>query len=343
VSIAATATKEIQRPVLVWKAGPLEDADAYPLPRIPYLRLRVGLRTCEPARLPPYHGSLLRGAFGHALRRTVCTMGPRQACGGCSLRSACHYVRLFEPFAGRRAAFVAGAPASPKPFVIAPRSSRQSFERGELLELDLLLFGHAVELQGFAILACERMARHGLGSRRRRFELDEVCYQDAAGEWHTGFRRGVRRWHRNAEPVLPSGEPLSGEELVLRFATPVRFKAGGRLVDRFDFRLLARRMLRRVVEIGEVHVSDRGPKAGFERLLAAADRVEVVRSDLRWHDWQRFSNRQRSKMQLGGVVGEMAVRGDLEPLSALLRTAEIVHVGKGTTFGLGKVEIVHQH
>ena len=40
MSIAATATKEIPRPVLVWKAGPLEDGDAYPLPRIPYLRLK---------------------------------------------------------------------------------------------------------------------------------------------------------------------------------------------------------------------------------------------------------------------------------------------------------------
>jgi len=35
-----------------------------PLPRIPYLRLRCTLRAEAPARLPPYHGSTLRGGFG---------------------------------------------------------------------------------------------------------------------------------------------------------------------------------------------------------------------------------------------------------------------------------------
>jgi hypothetical protein len=51
-----------------------------PLPRIPYLRLRCTLRAEQPARLPPYKGSTLRGGFGHALRRTVCVMGPAQPC-----------------------------------------------------------------------------------------------------------------------------------------------------------------------------------------------------------------------------------------------------------------------
>ena len=47
---------------------------------------------------------------------------------------------------------------------------------------------------------------------------------------------------------------------------------------------------------------------------------------------------------MGGVVGEMTLEGDLRPFSALLRTAEIVHVGKGTTFGLGKIEVeTNQH
>ena len=72
--------------------------DTYRLPAIPYLRLRVTMRAAEPAVLPEYHGSMLRGAFGHALRRTVCTMGPRQPCVSCQLRRACAYTRIFETF-----------------------------------------------------------------------------------------------------------------------------------------------------------------------------------------------------------------------------------------------------
>jgi CRISPR/Cas system endoribonuclease Cas6 (RAMP superfamily) len=47
-------------------------------------------------------------------------------------------------------------------------------------------------------------------------------------------------------------------------------------------------------------------------------------------------------MNFGGLLGHVELEGDLAPLAALLRTAEIVHVGKGATFGLGKVEIAVQ-
>lgn len=44
-------------------------------------------------------------------------------------------------------------------------------------------------------------------------------------------------------------------------------------------------------------------------------------------------------MKLGGLVGDLHLEGDLAPFAPLLRAAEVVHVGKGATFGLGKVEI----
>ncbi|HXO20887.1 MAG TPA: hypothetical protein VOA87_13305, partial [Thermoanaerobaculia bacterium] len=78
--------------------GGQEESLPYLLPRIPYLRLRFTLRALGRARLPAYHGSLLRGAFGHALRRAVCVMGAEQACLSCRLRRACVHTRLFETF-----------------------------------------------------------------------------------------------------------------------------------------------------------------------------------------------------------------------------------------------------
>jgi hypothetical protein len=56
-------------------------------------------------------------------------------------------------------------------------------------------------------------------------------------------------------------------------------------------------------------------------------------------DWQRYSNRQERKMDFGGLLGTVELDGDLAPLAPLLRTAEVVHVGKGATFGLGKLEL----
>lgn len=117
---------------------------AYPIPAIPYLRLRMTLEAQEPAALPPFHGSMLRGAFGHALRRTACTMGPEQPCASCLLRHACAYTRLFEPYtAGEPPPFLRGIDQAVRPYVFEPLDGEGRWEAGDPLRFDLLLFGQA--------------------------------------------------------------------------------------------------------------------------------------------------------------------------------------------------------
>jgi hypothetical protein len=98
-------------------------------------------------------------------------------------------------------------------------------------------------------------------------------------------------------------------------------------------------MLRRALELAHFHVHGAAIDWTFRPLLAQAAAVQVTAASLRWRDWQRYSNRQQSTMSLGGFVGDLELAGDLAPFAPLLRAAEILHVGKGATFGLGKMEI----
>ncbi|HEV2845681.1 MAG TPA: CRISPR system precrRNA processing endoribonuclease RAMP protein Cas6, partial [Thermoanaerobaculia bacterium] len=77
----------------------------------------------------------------------------------------------------------------------------------------------------------------------------------------------------------------------------------------------------------------------FRALLDRASQVRIAAADVRWHDWERWSQRQQTSMKLGGIVGRLVLAGELEAFSALLRAAEVVHVGKGTTFGLGRIAL----
>ena len=45
-------------------------------------------------------------------------------------------------------------------------------------------------------------------------------------------------------------------------------------------------------------------------------------------------------MSLGGATGTVSYEGDISDFMLLLRLGEYVHVGKGTSFGLGKYEIL---
>ncbi len=65
----------------------------------------------------------------------------------------------------------------------------------------------------------------------------------------------------------------------------------------------------------------------------------MASADLRWLDWERWSQRQNAAMKLGGLVGTLTLEGDVAPFAPLLRAAEVLHAGKGATFGLGKVEV----
>jgi hypothetical protein len=77
----------------------------------------------------------------------------------------------------------------------------------------------------------------------------------------------------------------------------------------------------------------------FQPLLQRSDGVQVTGADLRWLDWERWSQRQNAAMKLGGLVGSLTLGGDVSPFAPLLRAAEILHAGKGAVFGLGKVEL----
>lgn len=319
-----------------------QELGTYVFPSIPYLRMRVRLRAQTDAVLPRFKGSLLRGALGHGMRRAVCAMGPACACERCTLRFACVHARLFESFFdGGPRPFVEGLPASPHPYVLEPGATTREYQAGDFLTFDLLLLGQAVELQGFAVMAIDGMAANGLGVRRHPFRLEEIRWQDAQGYWRSGTTRSGRRWcwPGRVEAVLPPSNGFTANRLTLRFLSPTRIKVRNRLIQDFRFETLALKMLRRALEIAHFHVPGQAVDWQYRPLLERARQIRVVESRLLWYDWQRYSNRQRRKMMLGGFVGDVVVEGDLEPFAPLLRTAEVIHVGKGTTFGLGRMEI----
>jgi hypothetical protein len=312
----------------------------YALPSIPYLRLRFSLRSLGQAHLPSYKGSLLRGAFGHALRSAACAMGPTQPCESCRLRRACLYTRLFETFIeDEPPPFLRGLPTSPRPYIVEPLGDEGQLPPGGPLEFDLLLIGQAVDLQPYALLAVERMAANGLGRDRHRFAVDRVRWLTPDGGWSEACTSAKGKARLTPAPVLPPPPSPSPSRAVLRFLTPTRIKFRDHLAESIGLRALVFAMLRRTLELAHFHVSGADIDWNFRSLLDHASTLRLATSDLHWHDWQRYSNRQQTKMSLGGFIGTLEIEGDLAPLWPLFRTAEILHVGKGATFGLGKLAI----
>ena len=56
-------------------------------------------------------------------------------------------------------------------------------------------------------------------------------------------------------------------------------------------------------------------------------------------DIKRYSNRLGQKMDFSGLLGNVQFEGNITPFVPWLYAAQILHIGRNTTFGMGKIEV----
>jgi len=314
----------------------------YSLPTIPYLVLKFNLVSSETARLPAFKGSLLRGTFGNALRKTVCVMGPKQPCLECFLNRQCVNTKIFETFIFEEPPrFLRGLNTAPKPFILFCPDEKHEYQPDEYLHFEMTLIGKAIEQHPFVIFAVQKMAEKGLGSRRHKFHLQEVLYRTPQGGWQQLYDGNTQKLTAALEPsyILPANSEKSIEKLTIEFVSPTRLKVERELSMEFDFRQLLFRMLRRTLELAYFYAPGEKIEWEFHNLLVLANSIEMAEVNLEWKELNRYSARQKVEMYFGGFIGEITLQGELAPFMDILHASEVLHVGKATTFGLGKVKI----
>lgn len=75
-------------------------------------------------------------------------------------------------------------------------------------------------------------------------------------------------------------------------------------------------------------------------MLDVAAQVQIEMDQLNEDNIIRYSNRQKAKIKLDCLSGKVLYKGDITEFMPYLRIAEIIHVGKGTAMGLGKIKII---
>lgn len=300
----------------------------------------------DEAFLPPFKGSTFRGVFGHALKKVVCALN-QQDCETCLLSEKCIYVMVFDT--PRRVKENNRTPP-PHPFVIEPPlTTRTRFLPGDRFDFTLLLFGEANHLLPYFIYAFEQMGRIGVGRRqpthRARFQLLSVFSQDREIYQAQDRRLAISEFqHLSLEPDHrreDGGERLQTPtvtQLRVNLITPLRLKHDNRFQAELPFHVLIRAALRRIAALWS-HYGNGEPALDYQGLVARSRQVRTVHATVNWFDWQRYSQRQDQRMLLGGMLGDATYAGELTEFLPLLRLAEEVHLGKATTFGLGKIGI----
>jgi CRISPR-associated endoribonuclease Cas6 len=153
------------------------------------------------------------------------------------------------------------------------------------------------------------------------------------------YQGGTKGGVKNIPQKGTSQENNHNNKITISLVTPLRLRFDGHITDKIEFHVLIRNLLRRISSLSYFHCGERF-QVDFKELIEKASEVKIIKSDTHWFDWQRYSTRQEEWMSLGGVTGTVSYEGGLSDFILLLRLGEYVHVGKGTSFGLGKYGIL---
>ncbi|MEW6410826.1 MAG: CRISPR system precrRNA processing endoribonuclease RAMP protein Cas6 [Nitrospirota bacterium] len=315
-------------------------------------RFRFNLVAEESLILPSYKGSTLRGGFGNAFRRVVCTLR-NKSCHECILKEKCVYSYVFETPPPSNTAVMRKYESAPHPFVIEPPPERRrGYKPGDEINFGLILIGRAIDYLPYFIYTFTELGKTGIGKGKGRFELKEVRSQESAVIYSSDtmtlkpFTSSImsfpRKWESSSNLNSEGEARPRPYNLTLDFKTPTRIIYNGHLTLDLEFHILVRNLLRRLSLLSYFHCNIDPSGWDFKGLIEKAKEIRVKNKDLRWYDWERYSGRQDVRMKMGGFVGNITFEGNIEPFISFIKAGEILHVGKGTAFGLGKYEIMRK-
>jgi CRISPR-associated endoribonuclease Cas6 len=305
---------------------------------------KFGLKALEPLILPSYKGSTLRGGFGYAFKRVVCAIKDRE-CSDCLLKEKCVYSYVFETPPPSNTKIMRKYRSAPHPFVIEPPSERRrGFKTGDEINFGLTLIGRAIDYLPYFIYTFDELGRIGIGKGRAKYELENVMFDGK--KIYDSDSKTLKSFATSSLsltfPLSLRGETEAIsrlEAISLSFLTPTRILYDGHLTLDLEFHILIRNLLRRLSLLSYFHCGGDPSEWDFKGLIEKAKEVRVKKRDLRWYDWERYSGRQETRIKMGGFVGEIIFEGNIEPFVSILKAGEVLHVGKGTGFGLGRFNI----
>lgn len=316
-----------------------------PLAQLPFsfAHFTFHLEARERLELPEYKGSTFRGGFGHALKQVWCLRPNGRVCDVCRHKDLCAYSYIFETPKAWGQQSELHANNLPHPFVLLPPLQAQRLIMpGEAFSFQLTLFGSAIHLVESFVVAFDKLGEIGIGKGQGRFRLAKVTNADNSLVYAPEATPGAGQVVvRNYEEFVAASDRWRGESITLKFLTPTHLLHHGRLAEP-TFEIFLRRLLARASELAKIHGGQIWDLDYRHLIDTAAATVRLVKKQLQWQDWERYSNRQQTRMKFRGFVGTVVYAGELAPLLPLILLGQYLHIGNKTSFGMGKYEVVER-
>lgn len=222
------------------------------------------------------------------------------------------------------------------PYVIVPPiNNKTSYRIGEELCIDFILLGNAAQYAPSLILALQNAQKFRLGALRYSFMVKKITHGiDQRLIWQDGFFNKIAM----QSIILPYRALSDVKRVTISLKTPLRIRRNGALIESVDFPTIIRNITNRICEIAKRY-GGWIDEMEVQRLLILASDVSIIQNQLEMKDIKRYSNRLGQKMDFSGLLGNVQFEGNITPFVPWLYAAQILHIGRNTTFGMGKIEV----
>ncbi len=312
--------------------------------RLPIGLFRFRIAPLQPLLVPVVNkGNMLRGGFGHALRRLCCIPQCRDT-RSCPLATSCPYKAVFEPSPPLNAEYLSKNQDSPRPFVFrAPQTQQTRFEKGQMFEFDVVLIGRGIDYLPYFVLSFRELAAEGLGLNRAKCNLERVeqikLFPDGSGPRDRPTKviyTAVDQLFRTAEVItvdelikdsLPNSSARASVRMVhrvtIQFMTPTFLRADGEVIHCPEFHHLFKRLRDRINALN-TFFGDGPLDADFRGLGERAEKVRTVSSKIEWIDHFRTSSKTKQRHELSGFIGEVTYEGEMGEFLPWLALGKLV-------------------
>ena len=305
------------------------------LKKLYFVKTEFSLKCLGKIYLSKFKGSTIRGGFGYSFRKISCVNKPKK-CEECQLLKECIYIKIFEPKIFREEK----VKDIPRPFVFEyPTNFKNFFNIDEILKFNFIIFGDVIDYFPYFLLSFIDLGNEGLGSTREKFIIEKIRQlYPLEKEIFENSEVDINLPDKRENELLKEKDIHT---IKIKFITPLKIKYEGKLVSYPEFHIFIRAILRRTFLLLKYWCGF-DSKIEFNEIIEKAKEVKISGCKLRWFDYERYSTRQREKIKHGGIIGEIEYKGDIGEFLPLIEIGSHIHIGKNTSFGLGKYIILNK-
>lgn len=295
-----------------------------------YLILKLDYRALSNGRLPGFKGSTIRGAFGRSLKQVTCVRRNLANCSRCDYSSECLFYKVYETEDNTNPGGI------PRPYIFRSYDLKKEFEIGQQLSFEMIIFEKLFSDLNIFRIAAENAGNVGFGAGRTRFKLENfkiVFPKTSDAPENIEINRLV--FPEIFPPKLKENDEMV--KCYFEILTPLSFKLKKEAKFPIHPPSLFKSFLRRLAGLSHYWGHNEWATFDFTSYWKLLDKSELLSLKLTESSIERYSSTQRKKIPLHGFVGDFSVTNVPVSMLKLLIHLENIHVGKGSSWGMGLV------